>query len=38
MDKYDRQMAGMIELICEDSFISGYRLGSRMTAEVFTKE
>ena len=36
--KYDCQMDEMIELIREDSFISGYRLGTRMTAEAFTKE
>lgn len=38
LERYDRQMAEMIELIREDSFISGYRLGTRMTAEAFTKE
>lgn len=36
--KYDCQMDEMIELIREDSFISGYRLGTRMMAEAFTKE
>ena len=36
--KYDCQMDEVIELIREDSFISGYRLGTRMTAEAFTKE
>ncbi len=38
LEKYDRQMDEMIELIREDSFISGYRVGTRMTAEAFTKE
>ena len=38
LEKYDRRTAEMIELIREDSFISGYRLGTRMTAEAFTKE
>ena len=38
LDKYDSHVADMIELIREDSFISGYRLGTRMTAESFTKE
>ena len=38
LEKYDRQMDEMIELIREDSFISGYRMGTRMTAEAFTKE
>ena len=38
LEKYDRQTIEMIELIREDSFISGYRMGTRMTAETFTKE
>ena len=38
LEKYDRQTTEMIELIREDSFISGYRMGTRLTAEAFTKE
>ena len=38
LEKYDRQTAEMIELIREDSFINGFRTGTRMTAEAFTKE
>ena len=38
LDKYDSHVADMNELLCEDSFVSGYRLGTRMTAEAFTKE
>ena len=38
LKKYDRQTTEMIELIREDSFISGYRMGTRLTAEAFTKE
>ena len=38
LEKYDRRTAEMIELIREDSFINGYRFGTRMTAEAFTKE
>ena len=37
-EKYDRQMDEMIELIREDSFINGFRAGTRMTAEAFIKE
>ena len=37
-EKYDRQMDEMIELIREDSFVNGFRTGSRMTAEAFIKE
>ncbi len=36
--KYDCQMDEMIELIREDSFINGFRTGTRMAAEAFTKE
>ena len=38
LEKYDCQTTEMIELIREDSFISGYRMGTRLTAEAFTKE
>ncbi len=38
LEKYDRQTAEMIELNREDSFINGFRTGTRMTAEAFTKE
>ena len=37
-EKYDRQMDEMIELIREDSFVNGFRTGTRMTAEAFIKE
>ena len=38
LDKYDRRTAEMIELICEDSFINGFRAGTRMMEEAFIKE
>ena len=38
LEKYDCQMDEMIELIREDSFINGFRTGTRMAAEAFTKE
>ena len=38
LEKYDRRTAEMIELIREDNFINGFRAGTCMTAEAFTKE
>lgn len=38
LEKYDSFVVDMNALLCEDSFISGYRLGTRMTAEAFIKE
>lgn len=38
LEKYDRQTTEMIELIREDSFINGYRSGTRLTAEALIKE
>ena len=38
LEKYDSHIADMNELLCEDSFASGYCLGTRMTVAALSDD
>ena len=38
LEKYEERLRRMNELICEDSFVTGYRLGTRMTVAALSDE
>ena len=38
LKKYDSHITDMNELLCEDSFVCGYRLGTRMTVAALSDD
>ena len=38
LEKYDSHITDMNELLCEDSFVCGYRLGTRMTVAALSDD